>query len=171
MIQTDAAINPGNSGGPLLNSDGELIGLNTIIFTKTGGSNGIGFAVPADDVNRIVQQIIRHGRVILAGIGFQQMNPQLSRQLGVNKGVLIHRILRGTPAEKAGLRATYQTNQGRVHLGDVIVGVNGHPVEDYDDLYNVLSELKVGQRVNLKIRRDGQLKSVRLQTIDIAAYP
>lgn len=170
MIQTDAAINPGNSGGPLLNSDGELIGLNTVIFSKTGGSNGIGFAVPADDVNRIVEQIIRHGRVILAGIGFEQMNPHLSRRLGVDKGVLIHRVIKGTPAERAGLRATYQTNRGVVHLGDIIVGVNGHPVEDYDDLYNVLSELRVGQTINLKIKRDDRLKTLRVKTIDIAAY-
>lgn len=169
MIQTDAAINPGNSGGPLLNSEGELIGLNTVIFSKTGGSNGIGFAVPADDVKRIVEQIIQHGRVILAGIGFEQMSPYITKRLGVKKGVLVHRVIKGTPADKAKLKATYQNRRGRIFLGDVIVGVNGHPVNDYDDLYNILSELRVGQMVNLKIIRDGKPQMLRIKTIDIAA--
>ena len=169
MIQTDTPINPGNSGGPLLNSSGQLIGLNTMIFSHTGASAGIGFAVPADDIQRIVTQIISHGRVVLSGIGIQRVDPNLARKLGVNKGILIADVLPNTPAQHAKLRGTHRDSWGRVIVGDVIVAVNAHPVADYDNLYHMLSEIKVGQKVTLSIQRGNKQMDVKVKTIDIAA--
>ncbi len=169
MIQTDAAVNPGNSGGPLLNSSGQLIGLNTMIFSRSGTSSGIGFAVPAEDIARITTQIIQHGRVVLAGIGIQRVNPNIASQLGISKGVLIGDVLPGTPAAQLKLHGTHRDNWGRVVLGDVIIGMNNQPVANYDVLYNLLSELKVGDEVTLAILRDQQKINVKMKTIDIAA--
>jgi S1-C subfamily serine protease len=170
MIQTDASINPGNSGGPLLDSSGKLIGMNTVIYSQSGNSAGIGFAVPADDISRIVGQILRNGRVVLAGIGVARVEKNIARRLGVRKGVLIAESIKNTPAHKAGLRGTYRDRWGRVRLGDVILAVNGHPIKDYDDLYNILAELKVGETVTLTILRDNKKIKVKIKTIDIAAY-
>ncbi|RUR11966.1 S1C family serine protease [Legionella sp. km772] len=169
MIQTDTPINPGNSGGPLLNSAGQLIGLNTMIFSRSGSSAGIGFAVPADDIKRIVSQIIDHGRVVLSGIGIQRVEPNIAKRLGVKKGVLIADVLPNTPAEHAKLRGTYRDSWGRIAVGDVIVAINAHPVADYDNLYHMLSEIKVGEQVTLSIQRGHKQMDVKVKTIDIAA--
>lgn len=169
MIQTDTAINPGNSGGPLLNSAGQLIGLNTMIFSKTGGSAGIGFAVPADYIEKVVTQIIKNGRVVLSGIGIQRVDPALARRLGVSKGILIAEVLPKTPADKVKLRGTYRDQWGRIVLGDVIVGINAHPVENYDTLYNLLSDIKVGEKVTVSIKRGNKKMNLTMKTIDIAA--
>jgi S1-C subfamily serine protease len=170
MIQTDASINPGNSGGPLLDSQGRLIGMNTVIFSKSGSSAGIGFAVPADDISRIVEQILKNGRVVLAGIGISRVEKNLAYRLGVKKGVLIGEVLRNTPADRAGLYGTYRDNRGRIHIGDVIVALNGHPIKNYDDLYNYLSELAVGDVVTLTVKRENKRFNVKIKTIDIAAF-
>ena len=169
MIQTDTPINPGNSGGPLLNSAGQLIGLNTMIFSRTGASAGIGFAVPADDIQRIVTQIISHGRVILSGIGIQRVEPNIAKKLGVKKGILIADVIPNTPAQHANLRGTHKDSWGRVVVGDVIVAINAHPVANYDNLYHMLSEIKVGQQVTLSIQRGNKQMDVKVKTIDIAA--
>lgn len=169
MIQTDASINPGNSGGPLLDSSGRLIGLNTVIFSQSGTSAGVGFAVPADEVVRNVTQIIQHGRVKLAGIGIQPVDPRLAKRLGVTKGILIADVLPNTPAAIAQLQATQRDGWGRIILGDVIVALNGHPVNDYDELYNLLTEIKIGEPVKLSLERDGVLLSKHVKTIDIGA--
>ena len=169
MIQTDTPINPGNSGGPLLNSAGQLIGLNTMIFSRTGSSAGIGFAVPADDIERIVNQIITHGRVVLAGIGIQRVDPQIARRLGVKKGILIADVLPNTPAARMNLRGTHRDAWGRILLGDVIVAVNARQVANYDALYNLLSEMKVGEQVTFTIQRGNKQRDVSMKTIDIAA--
>lgn len=170
MIQTDASINPGNSGGPLLDSHGRLIGLNTAIFSKSGASAGIGFAVPADDIQRIVTQIIQKGRVSLSGIGIQQTEPNLALSLGIKEGVLIATVLPYTPADRAGLRGTFRDHWGQMHIGDVITGLNGHPIHHYDDLYNLLEQIKVGDRVTVTVDRNGKLIDHRMKTIDIANY-
>lgn len=169
MIQTDTPINPGNSGGPLLNSAGQLIGLNTMIYSRSGSSAGIGFAVPADDIQRMVQQIISHGRVILSGIGIQRVQPHIASRLGVTNGILIADVLPHTPAERAKLRGTYRDSWGRIVQGDVIVAVNAHPVTNYDDLYHLLSDIKVGEQITLSIQREGKQFDVQVKTIDIAA--
>ena len=170
MIQTDASINPGNSGGPLLNSAGQLIGMNTMIFSKSGTSSGIGFAVPADDIKRIVDQIIKRGRVVLPGIGFQRIEPHLARELGIRKGILIARVIDGSPAERAGLRGTYRDRYGQLHLGDIIVGMNGHVIKNYSDLYNLLSDLTVGDTITLTLLRNKRRMQVKIKTVDIASY-
>jgi len=169
MIQTDASINPGNSGGPLLDSAGRLIGLNTLIFSQSGTSAGVGFAVPADDIVRTVTQIIAHGRVQLAGIGIQPVEPKIAARYGVKQGILIADVLANTPALAAGLRKTHRSNMGHIILGDVIVGLNGHPVKNYDALYNILTGVKIGENVTLTVVRDGQRIYHRIQTIDVAA--
>ena len=171
MIQTDASINPGNSGGPLLDSAGRLIGLNTVIYSQSGSSAGVGFAVPADEIARIVTQIIKSGKVILAGIGIQRVEPNIAERLGVKQGILIASILPNTPAAKAGLRGTHREyNWGRISLGDIIVALNGHPVENYDQLYNLLTEIRIGEQVTVTLIRDGKRINRTMKTIDISAY-
>lgn len=169
MIQTDTPINPGNSGGPLLNSAGQLIGLNTMIYSRSGSSAGIGFAVPADDIERVVTQIIKHGRVVLSGIGIQRVEPHIAQKLGVRKGILIADVVPHTPADKVKLHGTYRDSWGRVVLGDIIVAVNAHPVSSYDTLYNLLTEIKVGEEITLSIQRGNKQMDVKMRTIDIAA--
>src|SRR5437867_7446434 len=121
VIQTDAAINPGNSGGPLLDSAGRLIGVNTAIYSPSGVSAGIGFAIPVDTVNRIVAELIRYGKITRPGIGVQldeQINEQVSQRLGV-KGVLVVDVVRGGAAAKAGIQPTRRDAEGRLRLGDI----------------------------------------------------
>lgn len=169
MIQTDTPINPGNSGGPLLNSAGQLIGLNTMIYSRSGSSAGIGFAVPADDIEKIVTQIIGHGRVVLSGIGIQRVDPSVAKKLGVKKGILIAEVLPNTPAAHVKLKGTHRDPWGHIVMGDVIVALNAHPVPDYDVLYNLLTEIKVGQEVTVSIQRGNKQMDVKMKTIDIAA--
>lgn len=169
MIQTDTPINPGNSGGPLLNSAGQLIGLNTMIYSRSGASAGVGFAVPADDIQRIATQIIQHGRVVLSGIGVQSAAPNIAQKLGVRKGILIANVLPNTPASKLHLRPTHRDNWGRIVLGDVIIALNGRAVDDYDALYNQLTEIKVGEKITVSIQRGNKQMDVAMKTIDIAA--
>jgi len=152
VIQTDAAINPGNSGGPLLDSSGRLVGINTAIFSPSGSSAGIGFAVPVEAINRVVPQIIKYGKVIKPGLSITLANPNISEQLGV-KGALVINVKSGSLAEKAGLRGTSQV-LGGIILGDIIVAVNGNKIEDYDDLRNELDHYKIGDTVTLIIIRD-----------------
>src|SRR5580698_3753675 len=130
MIQTDAAINPGNSGGPLLDSSGMLIGMNTMIFSKSGSSAGIGFAVPARVIARIVPQIISTGHAEELGFGIEVDPGQRGeRRLGL-RGVLVLGVVKGSSAEAAGLRGVARMPDG-LALGDIVVGVNGSPVSDY----------------------------------------
>lgn len=170
MVQTDASVNPGNSGGPLLDSHGRLIGMNAVIYSNSGSSAGIGFAVPSDDIERIVPQLIKNGRVVLAGIGIQRVEPNIAVKLGVSKGVLIADVIPKTPAAKAGLQGTYRNQWGKIIRGDVIVALNGHPVKNYDQLYNLLNDISVGKSVTVTVDRQGQRINHSMKTIDIAAY-
>src|SRR5207249_3560315 len=129
VIQTDAAINPGNSGGPLLDSAGRLIGVNMAIYSPSGASSGIGFAVPVDTVNRIIPQIIRQGEITRPGLGVGIGDP---RRLGLS-GVLITRVEKGSAADRAGLRGIREDAKGEVVLGDVIVGIDGERIETSND--------------------------------------
>jgi S1-C subfamily serine protease len=165
VVQTDAAINPGNSGGPLLDSTGRLIGVNTAIFSPSGASAGIGFAVPVDTVKRLVPQIIRHGRPIQPGIGIVPLADHLARRIGV-EGVVVQEVVPGTPAERAGLRGL-EVNRRRVVLGDVVVGVDGKAVTTFDDLAYALETAGVGATATLEVERDGDRRNVRVPIVQV----
>lgn len=158
VIQTDAAINPGNSGGPLLDSAGRLIGINTAIYSPSGASAGIGFAVPVDTVYRIVPQLIKHGRVIRPALGIVPAEDQIAQYLGVT-GVIILDVV-GKGAERAGLLPTRRTRLGEVRLGDVIVRIDNIKIQNLNDLYDALESKKVGQSVRVGLLRAGQRKEV-----------
>ena len=161
MIQTDAAVNPGNSGGPLLDSAGRLIGVNAAIYSPSGASAGIGFAIPVDTVNRIVPELIRYGKITRPGIGVQAAEDQIAQQLGV-KGVLVVDVVAGSAAAKAGIRPTKREASGRVRLGDVIVAVDGVKVGSPNDLFLALEKYKIGDTVNFSLLRDGKTVQTRV---------
>ncbi len=160
VIQTDAAINPGNSGGPLLDSAGRLIGINTAIYSPSGASAGIGFAVPVNIVNRVVPELIKYGRAMKPGIGVTIANSQITGRLGV-EGVLLINIQPGSAAEKAGLRGTRRIGS-EIVLGDIIVSVNSKTVSTFDDLLNEFERYRVGDEVVLGIIRDDARIDVRI---------
>jgi 2-alkenal reductase len=164
VIQTDAAINPGNSGGPLLDSAGRLIGVNTAIYSPTGGSAGIGFAIPVDVVNRVVPELIRNGRVPTPGIGIVAASEAITARLGA-EGVVVVRTVPGSPAERAGLRGMDPKSGS---LGDVIMAVNGHPVRNLSELTDQLEQVGVGKTVELSVKRDSGTRSVQVQVADIS---
>ncbi len=164
VIQTDAAINPGNSGGPLLDSAGRLIGVNTAIFSPSGASAGIGFAVPVDVVNRVVPDLIRIGRVRNPGIGIIAGQEATAARLGID-GVVVLRVLRGSPAASAGLRGV---DPATGEIGDVIVGVGEKPVHRLADLTAALQAAGLGETVNLVVERDGRARTLRVATTDVA---
>jgi len=164
VIQTDAAINPGNSGGPLLDSAGRLIGVNTAIYSPSGASAGIGFAIPVDTVNRIVPEVIRYGKVTRPGIGIQIAEDQIAERLGVN-GVLVVDVVAGSAAAKAGLRPTRREASGRVRLGDVITAINGQKVASPNELFLLLEKYKVGDAVNVTVLRDEKSVQIKM-TLD-----
>ncbi len=159
MIQTDAAINPGNSGGPLLDSTGQLIGMNTMIYSKTGSSAGIGFAVPISTIARIVPQIIKTGRAEQLGLGVN-IDPQqkLERRLGL-RGVIVLAVPPESQAAKAGLRGIIRKGRG-IALGDIIVGVDEKRIETFDDLYSTLDAHKPDDVVKVTVVRGEETVSV-----------
>lgn len=161
VIQTDAAINPGNSGGPLLDSAGRLIGMNTAIYSPSGAYAGVGFAIPVDDINRFVPQIIRSGRAERVGLGVgivslsdDALEPLVSAGKLPGEGVLITEVFPGGAASEAGLRATRETRQGII-LGDIVVGIDGKTVKDSNDLFGALDGKSVGDAVTITVLRDG----------------
>jgi len=161
VIQTDAEINPGNSGGPLLDSAGRLIGVNTAIYSRSGENAGIGFAIPVDEVNRVVPQLIRGGKIKRPGLGIQ-----VARQTGID-GVLVLRVFPGSAAEKAGIRPTIIDKDGAIVLGDIIISAAGQKVSTLNDLFEVLEEHKVGDLVELAIIRNPRTKEERAMTITV----
>jgi S1-C subfamily serine protease len=161
VIQTDAAINPGNSGGPLLDSAGRLIGMNTAIYSPSGTSAGIGFAIPVDEINRVAPQIIaQKGRVSHPGLGAEYLSDQRAKQLNM-AGVLILNVNPGGPADQAGLQPTTRDENGAVQFGDLITAVDGKPVQKISDLDAALDAHKNGDTVTLIIERDGKKQEVK----------
>ncbi len=156
FIQTDASINPGNSGGALVNSKGELIGINTAIIAPGGGNVGIGFAVPVNMVRAIMNQLLEFGEVRRGRIGvvIQTLTPDMAAVLGLGaqRGAVISRVEKGAPAEKAGLKA-----------GDVITAINGRPVKDSNDVRNRIGLMVRGTRVRLSIIRNGQKQMIAVK--------
>jgi Do/DeqQ family serine protease len=154
FIQTDAAINPGNSGGALIDTAGNLVGINTAIFSPSGGSLGIGFAIPVSSAKQVMEQIIATGSVTRGWIGVeaQEITPEIadSFRLSSTNGVLIAGVLRGGPAEKAGLKP-----------GDILVAIEGKPVKDPNSMLNLVAALVPGKTAALSFRRDN--KDVEVQ--------
>ncbi|MFH2218706.1 MAG: trypsin-like peptidase domain-containing protein [Pseudomonadota bacterium] len=163
LIQTDAAINMGNSGGPLLDSNGEIIGINTAIFSPSGGSVGIGFAIPVDAAKQIIPALIEKGYVShpWMGVTLFTLIPGVSQALGlkVDRGVLIVEVLMGGPGYRAGLRGSNKIFMaGNMMLpagGDVIIAINEEPVRTMDELARMLRKFRTGNRITLKILRKG----------------
>ena len=152
VIQTDCSINPGNSGGPLLSSDGVVIGINTAIYSSTGMSGGVGFAINIDTVKNSVSQILSNGRVRKPLMGIQFAPDMSVEMLGI-EGVLVISAKPGSPAEKAGVRGTERDDYGRLILGDIIIGVNGTPIKQSTDLFRLLNRKTVGDVLDLEILR------------------
>jgi len=162
VIQTDASINPGNSGGPLLDSAGRLIGVNAAIYSPSGSSAGIGFAVPVDTVNRIVPQLIRQGEITRPGLGVRIGDDRVSRRMHL-PGVLIIDISKGSTAEAAGLRGTRSDARGGVVLGDIIVGLDSDRIETSNDLFHALAKRAVGETVQVTVVRGEARLTVPVQ--------
>jgi S1-C subfamily serine protease len=160
VIQTSAAINPGNSGGPLFDSDGRLIGMTTAILSPSGAFAGIGFAIPADEINRVVPQLIRHGKVVRPRLGVEIAEDQLAQRLGVDEGALLIKVVPGGPAATAGLKGTRRDTSGQIQLGDIIVGVGDKTIEIGKDLFAAVEDFKVGDKVTITFLRAGQRKQV-----------
>lgn len=162
LIQTDAAINPGNSGGPLLDSAGRLIGINTAIYSPSGASSGVGFAVPAGTVNRVVPQLIARGQYLRPALGIavdEGLNQMVSQRLGIS-GVLVLKVNPGSAAEAAGLRAANLLPDGRLIPGDIITAIEGKPVESVGKLFALLDDYPIGGTIRLTVRRGEQQVTV-----------
>lgn len=162
LIQTDAAINPGNSGGPLLDSAGRLIGINTAIYSPSGASAGIGFAVPVDTVNRVVPQIISRGKYIRPAMGItvdSKLNQRLTEHLRVT-GVVILSVGPGSAAEAAGLKGATITPEGAIIANDIIVAIEDKPIDSVDKLMSRIDGFKVGETIKITILRKGQTVEV-----------
>ena len=162
VIQTDAAINPGNSGGPLLDSSGQLVGVNTAIISPGGGSSGIGFAVPVKIVTKVVPQLILHGRLIRPVLGIEGAEDRVAANLGI-KGVIVLHSHPGSAAAKAGIIGVRQVSGGRVRLGDVILAVDKIAVATSDDLLNALEQYKPGDVVAVRVVREGEERKVKVK--------
>jgi S1-C subfamily serine protease len=155
VIQTDASINPGNSGGPLLNSMGQLVGVNTQILSPSGANAGIGFAIPVDTVKRVIPQLQEFGREIRPVLGISNLNDTISLQNGI-QGVIIGDVSSGLGAQEAGLIGLQQDERGNVMLGDVIVGIENMDITNNDDLLNALEQFQPGDVVEVLTRRRNQ---------------
>jgi S1-C subfamily serine protease len=153
FLQTDAAINPGNSGGVLLDSSGRLIGMNTAIYSPSGASAGIGFAIPVDTVRYIVDTLIRDGKVIRPILGISFLESKQARALGIGRGVLVLDVPAGSPAAQAGLKGTRRTETGLVEIGDIIIRVGGTIIETEANLFEALEDYKPGDTVEVKVLR------------------
>lgn len=161
VIQTDASINPGNSGGPLLDSRGRVIGVNTAIYSPSGASAGIGFAIPIDTVGRIVPQLIRFGQVRRVGLGVRVLSDQIVQRWGL-AGVGIREVTPGTEAARAGLRSVRADRYGRVESVDILVGLDGEPIDGFASLANALDGREPGERVTLSVRRDDETVEIEI---------
>lgn len=161
MVQTDASINPGNSGGPLLNSNGELIGMNTMIVSPSGASSGLGFAVPVDTIKKIVPQLIRYGKVIKPGLPLTLLTDDQAQRFGVDiNGVAIVRAPAGS-----GLNGISRDRRGYFYVGDVITAIDQIKVKSYDDLYSALENYKIGDSVTLTVEAEGKARKVQIKLV------
>jgi S1-C subfamily serine protease len=157
FIQTDAAINPGNSGGALVNIYGQLIGINRMIYTRTGGYMGIGFAIPVNRVKEVVKMIIKHGKVTRGYLGIIPANPdsETSRKMNLKAGVKIAEVIPDSPAEKAGLKPW-----------DVIIRVNGKRIKSFSTLKRIISLKRPGSRIRIRVKRQNKIRRFTVRLAD-----
>lgn len=169
VIQTDASINPGNSGGPLLDSRGFLIGMNTAIYSQSGSSAGIGFAIPVNTIRRIADQLIAHGKVIQPGLGVRIFKDEVAQNLGI-KGVIVAEVEKNGGAAQAGIRGTKRTADGEIDWGDVIIGINGKTITNYDDMYNTLESAHVSDTVEVVFLRGARKMTVKIKLEAVESF-
>ena len=167
IIQTDAPINPGNSGGPLLNTQGQVVGMNTAILSRTGSYSGVGFAIPSNTIAKEVPLLIKGGTYVHPWLGISggKITPDLAQSVGLPRnyrGVVVGSVQPGSPADKAGLQAMTQDMSGsNTHIGDIITSIDGHPTRQIDDIINYIDSNKnVGDNVKLTINRNGQTTDI-----------
>lgn len=161
VIQTDAAINPGNSGGPLLNSLGQLIGVNTAIFSPSGASAGIGFAIPVNTVKEVVPQLISFGQLYRPVIGIELASDRWARRYGI-KGVPVVRVFRGLPAAEAGMTGVWKNSRGEIVLGDIITAIDGKTIANNDDYLSTMEQKKPGDIILLTSQLNKQQREYTL---------
>jgi len=166
VIQADAAINPGNSGGPLLDSAGRLIGVNTQIASTSGAWAGVGFAIPVDTVNRLVPQLIAYGEVRTPTLGIYPLDARTAgHYFNIRRGVAIREVVPNGPAARAGIRGVRVNDQGQPLIPDIIVAINGQPINTPDDLFNTLERKDQGENIRVDIIRDGAERLTRTLTL------
>ncbi len=153
VVQTDAAINPGNSGGPLLDSQGRLVGVNTAIYSPSGAYAGIGFSIPVDEVNWVVPDLIKHGRVKRPTLGVNLFQQKLVERAGF-KGALVSEVIKGSAAEKAGVKPTTRSSRGEIIVGDLIIGLGKEKIGNHSDLVLALERYRPGDQVTLLVLRE-----------------
>ena len=163
VIQTDAAINPGNSGGPLLDSAGRLIGVNTAIYSPSGASSGIGFAIPVDEVSRVVPRLIKDGKFIRPALGIQAAPPQFLESLGLPKGVAVVGVVPRGAAQAAGIKPFMRGAAGETVAGDVITALAGTPVTNLDELLGALEKHQPGETITLSVLCAGKPTEVSVR--------
>lgn len=164
VIQTEASINPGNSGGPLIDARGRLIGMNTAIYSPSGASAGVGFAIPVDTLKVIAEGLIENGRIVRPVIGISYLDSGQARAFGIEKGVLVLTVPEGSPAEKAGLRGTSSMKFGNIEVGDIIIGIDDDDVRNEGDLFKALDKHKVGDVIHIRVvnNADGE-RTIKLR--------
>ena len=161
VIQTDAAINPGNSGGPLLNSLGQLIGVNTAIYSPSGASAGIGFAIPVNTVREVVPQLIAYGRILRPIMGLELASDRWIQRYRI-EGLPVVRVYPGLPADQAGLRGAYRNARGEVRLGDIIVAIEDEPVRNNDDYLSIMESHRPGDTLRVTVRDGDETRVLRV---------
>lgn len=161
VIQTDAAINPGNSGGPLLDSSGRLIGVNTMIYSPSGASAGIGFSIPVDAVNWVVPDLIQYGRLQRPIVGIEMVPQQYVNRMGI-EGIVVYNISEGSGADQAGLKPLVRNRRGEWEVGDIITAINDNPVTKNNELLHELEKYEGGQTIRLTVIRDNRERAVEL---------
>jgi S1-C subfamily serine protease len=165
VIQTDAAINPGNSGGPLLNSLGQLVGVNAAIYSPSGASAGIGFAIPVNTVKDVVPQLISYGRMLRPVIGVELATDQWLQRYQV-EGVPVVQAYPGLPAAAAGISGAYRNARGEVVLGDIIIRIDDQPIRSQDDYFTALENYKPGDVITITTRRGGEARSYKVELVE-----
>ena len=167
MIQTDCSINPGNSGGPLYSSTGDVIGMNTMIYSSSGSSAGVGFSVPVDTIKNIVPQLIKDGKVKRPGLGIGLLEDRLKDYFGIEKGIIVKYVDPKSPAAKVGLEGMQRDRRGRYLLGDILLTIDGKEVNNYDEIFNVLEKYEVGDKVKITYLRGKRKKTTKLTLMEL----